>query len=331
MGSVESVASVPHPKMGWGTQAGEVTVMALDVRRFKLMLLALVSCLTPAVGVAAGAEEPGEAIVSAMNALRDGGALPMATKALASGDAGAVLAAVAPFADDDDRKVRRLANALAWHVANGDVEPRIRRQVATQLVTACSDPESLVWQHAARQLLDFDASDFTLDAKERIRTLVRGRPRREFVRLTGVAGLRGLLPRLAELAAGPTNLDTGKWYGKVNWAAQLARARLGNEFAVRRCIVQVQAETDEVVRVTLLLQDVAYIRHPQATRVIGHYLDSDRELPVACHGEKGMAFAQYALDVLTRSVGDFPVQPRFPGAYSTEEIEQARAWMGERY
>ncbi|MFH0980927.1 MAG: hypothetical protein V2A79_05250 [Planctomycetota bacterium] len=246
-----------------------------------------------------------------------------------------VLGLLRSYERSPSARVREQAYTLGWRVGRASNDATVRREVAARLVSGCGDPEALVWQHACQHLLSFEETDFSPAAKENIQRLFHeDPPKPAVVRLVGVAGLREELPRIGALvsdkAAHDSSAQSGRWYGTVSWAARLARARLGFQEDVPHILRLVESEKDPVIRVTVLLHDLAYTRQPAAIEVVRQYLDSEESLPRVKETALGTKYAQYAIDILAEQLPDCPVLKKYVGAYTEAEVVQAREWMRNR-
>ena len=252
-----------------------------------------------------------------------------------SADSKRVLDLLRRYEGDRSANVRHFAYSLGWQIAQSDRNPDIRKTVTARLIHALTDSDPLVWQHASKNLLTFGREDFAGLSKAGLQQLLAQKnPRREVVRIAGVADLREELPRLKNLlideVAFQAREHSGRWYGTVGWAARLSRARMGVKEDIVRTIELIEAETDDVVRVTVLLSDLGYIGQPEAITVLGKYLQEEKRLPAYKRGTPGTKYAQYALDVLTDSVAEFPVGRKYVGGYTNEDIAVARSWVRKR-
>jgi hypothetical protein len=156
---------------------------------------------------------------------------------------------------------------------------------------------------------------------------------KELIRVSGVAQLREALPRLAGLLLDEAEFETKwqrigrKWYYTAGWNARLARARMGIEGDINKCIQLVDRVQDTHLKIYHLLPAVAYIRQPQAIQYLRGYLNSDIVLKTDCVEEPVAAFV---LDLLAESVRDFPIEKKPGRGYGQDEIKQARKWMREQ-
>jgi len=238
---------------------------------------------------------------------------------------------------DTHERVRHTAESLIWQAAKRVDSAPSRQEAVASLVELTRDPEPLVWQHAGRHALEFRTADFNETARQTLAQAMNdAQPRREIVRLAGLAEMRDQLPRLRELLSDESTYERdpdapGRWYGTVSWSARLALARMGSDEDLQKCLQLVEAEDRHVERITVLLRDVGYIGRPAAMRLLQRYLESDLVLPETKAGIPGTAYNQYALDVLAEVVDGFPVAKSDPGAYSAKDLGTARAWMRNVY
>ena len=240
-----------------------------------------------------------------------------------------------PYCKNASPAVRCHANGLVWQVGTASADRQIRQAATERLVSALEDPHELVWQQAAGELESFESVDFSRPARETLGRLLREEPpRRDVVRVVGVAAVLVERPRLRELLIDESQYErgehVGRWYGTVSWAARLALARMGDQEALRRVIELVEAEKDDIIRVTLLSRDLGYTRQPAALEVLGKHLESNKRLSPVRERGPGTLYAQYALDVIAENFADCPVDQKYPGAYTSTETTQALVWLRSR-
>lgn len=152
------------------------------------------------------AEEPKIAVegllTQYMNEIRSREKVTINSKNIVSAEPETALVALKSFEKDSSPKVREQALALGWLIAKDNKNPEIRQEMTARLVKGLSDPESLVWQHAAQYLLDFNSEDFTETAKEGVHQIfIKGNPEREkyIVRIIGVVDMKEEMARLEKL------------------------------------------------------------------------------------------------------------------------------------
>lgn len=275
-------------------------------------------------------------VVAQMNRIREGQPTTATADDVIRGDAREIIKTAGEFVNDVSPSVRHGAATMIASTGLAHRDQSVRRQAVRALVQSATDAEPLVWQHACENLLEFTTDDFDDAARTAISALLTAEsPKREFVRLAGLADMRDEMPRLESLLIDESKYETGaqagRWYGTVGWAARLARARMGSDDDLRRAIDRVENESEHVTRVTVLLRDLAYTSRPAAYTYLGRYLDDDSELPPTKTGAPGTPYAQYAIDVLAGAVDEFPVPRKYAGGYTDDDIATARVWMARHF
>jgi len=250
-----------------------------------------------------------------------------------------VLDFLAPYEKDSSWLVRRLALSQAVRVATIHPESQIRQQVVERLVEATlsrSVPGAREWLRRFRASEYNDRSkDLIREALARVNRGVVGGDRA--VWLCGSANIRDQLPRLKGLLideiqyqAEAKRSGDKKWYLTTGWAARLARARMGVEEDIERCIELAEAEQDADERVLRILPQIGTIRRPRAVEYLRRYLDSDERLaPVKPTGLGGL-YASRVMHIFAESLEDYPVKQKAARNYTEEEIQICREWMGVR-
>ncbi len=132
--------------------------------------------------------------------------------------------------------------------------------------------------------------------------------------LAGIAEVRSAAPRLHQLANGGS------------WSAQLALARMGDPMAIRYVIDRVENSKDEVRRVTRALDDLAFIRQPEAVEVIIKYLFSDKSTPASPPDVGSVRYAYYAAKALEEIIEGFPAWI----ANTEAGVARARHWITQQ-
>lgn len=139
--------------------------------------------------------------------------------------------------------------------------------------------------------------------------------------------MEGMLFDEVEYKRGRQVEGHAKWYHMRGWNARLARARMGVKADIQRCLELVDSEEDETDRVLRLLDDVGYIRQPQAIDYLRRYLASDKGLPSVREGTPGMPYSHFVMNILAECLEDYPVKANDSRSYTPEEIELCRKWM----
>jgi hypothetical protein len=254
-----------------------------------------------------------------------------------------LLSLLEPYEKDPVWSVRRIAYFYEIKVAHLHPTAEVRQEVTKRLVEA-SITGSM--KQAGTWLMNFTAKDFGDQSKSLIRQAltrankgkVGGDPS---IWLCGVANVQDQLPRLKELLidelayrSDPNMRHLPKWYYTSGWAARLARAHMGVEADIARCIQLVDSilrpkgyfEDRVSVPETRLLENISYIAQPDSVKYLQGYLESDKKL-MGPHGEPWEPVASYVLDLLIRRLKDFPIERKRGRFYSRDEIERARKWM----
>jgi hypothetical protein len=255
---------------------------------------------------------------------------------LVTADANDLLRILGAYEDDQAWVVRRLSCWYQYRLAQVHPEAMVREEVVRRLVKASVSGSV---KQANKWLLTFTANDFNEDSKQLIReALKKEKVNRWHVLLCGVADMKEQLPFLGKLlidelehqAKEQRGEEGFDWYYTTGWAARLARARMGVESDIKKCLELVDTVEDPDRRVVTLLPDIGYIRQPQAIEYLQKYLESEKRLSPVKPTVQGELHASRAMHILIASVRDFPVKMMKTRGYRREEIEQARKWMREQ-
>ena len=235
---------------------------------------------------------------------------------------GDTLEVLVPYQQDSSSSIRSLVYAFVRRTGLSSRDIKIRREVVLRLVNGCGDPDSLVWQHAARWLLLFDESDFTRETRDVLLGIVVREPiRQEVVRVVGVANMPEMLTWLER-------------HSDKSWSALLARARIGDEKAAREVVERAEARAakNPAARKDEYFDDLAFTRHELALEYIARFLDSNEgEKTREETGDYGASpYKQVALDVLAKHFRDCPVKKRPWRNYTDAEFAQAHEWVRRR-
>ena len=258
---------------------------------------------------------------------------------LKSSDPKKNLSSLSRFDKDSDGSVRRLAFFYEVQLANTHRTDEIRQDVTKRLVKALVEPNSNVSPHPYTFLLSFEAKDFNDASKLIIRqALDKGNSTSGIIRICGVANIKEELPRLKELMIDEKNdmnepniKNTTIWYRTTSWNARLARARMGIKEDIEMCIKLLDSEiVKNPEMIHFMLEDVGFIRQPEAINCLKKYLDSNIRLASTNPAWEGELAAGYLIDILADSLADFPVKKEPGRGYSLDKINAARKWMSEQ-
>jgi hypothetical protein len=221
-----------------------------------------------------------------------------------------VLAELRKYMHDPDKRVRYRIPFIASSV--GHEHGQVRRQTIDFLLElATANPSDLVAEASIETLTSFSTGDFTTPQRQQIQELLSGSPTEKLLLLAGVAEVRAAAPQLRQ------------WADKGRWPAQLSLARMGDPNAVTAVISTVEGTTDERRRLAML-DDLAFIRQPEAVAVLLEYLFSDKRTIALPPDVGSVGYAYRALSPLGTAVEGFPV-------YDVKgSIERVRQWVLEQ-
>ncbi len=220
---------------------------------------------------------------------------------------------------DTSERVRVEAYAYAWRVGIAlPGRPFIRRTAVEQLAKACLDPHALVWQSAARWLLDFNQSDFTPEARGSLHEIFNLHPvRREVLLVFGVAGMTEMM----------------SWMEKISdkhFNAVLARARLGDDDAAREAVRRIDRLENINRRIYGAVKRLGYTHHPIVLEYIASYLDrDDGGITLKQGGDYGRpSIQQAALEAIAANFPNCPVKKsKLPSKYDRSDYEMVKQWV----
>lgn len=321
--------------------------------KIRSVLIGLLIVLTSSLAVSAPASEPNDVCCALLrerfNQERSGQAVSVfvTIEQLKNSDPDKVLLFLSEYEDDSHLGVRHSVYYYEYALAQAHTQPNVRHKVTDRLVKTLIDPNDHIMNRKATDfLLSFEQEDFSEQCKVLIR---EGLAKADIdkvggdwsIWLCGVANVQDQLPRLKDLlidelaySSDPNMRHLPKWYYTSGWAARLARARMGVEDDIARCIQLVDSilrpkgyfEDRVSVPETRLLNNISYIAQPDAVKYLQGYLESDKKL-MGPHGKPWEPVASYVLDLLASRLKDFPIERRRGRFYSRDEIEQARKWM----
>lgn len=234
-----------------------------------------------------------------------------------------LLDALKPYQEDESEVVRSTAYDIAWVVGRDSKDPAIRQEVVTRLLTGRD-----AWARNSHSVLSFRRADFTDEAKQIVRALMqKDTPSSDIVLVAGIAEVQEAIPKLKALAGGDWR-ERPAWYRTTGWDALRALARMGDKNAIQECVEKVKTNP-EVWLLGAMLNDLEYIRQPEAVALIVKYLNSDEMMPRPDGRPGGARFSMSALLQLCRMIKDFPVRDNGTGFYADADVESARTWMRE--
>lgn len=253
-------------------------------------------------------------------------------------DPAQLLALLSPYEKDENQLVRRFAYIYDIKIAKTHPTPQVRQEVTSRLLDAFYDRNFDYSGNIGGRLLEFQEKDFNTQSKNILfQAVTDEKAGAGTIKLCGVANITDALPILEELLFDEEKYVKqaryeveATWYVKKGWDARLARARMGVQADIKKCIELIELEKNFHIRVTNLLHDVGYIRQPAAISVLKKYLDCDERLsPIEGH-TLGEPVAGYVINILADCLTDFPIERREQRGYKAEEIQLCREWMAKQ-
>jgi len=221
-------------------------------------------------------------------------------------------------------------------------KPEVNTQVVNVLVKSMgSKNRRRALDNSAWLLKHHKSSDFSEDAKAQLKQHFEetikhphGRHTGYTILLVGLVDMKTEMGRLQDVADSvnePSKIVGSRiWKSHRNvFAALQALARMGDKNAIDRCIAIVDSETDEFLKVSVLLSSIAYIRQPEAVEYIKKYLYSYKWDPYAGPCVIGISYTERAAQYLEKMIVGFPtlaeVRKVYRKKYSTDP-EFKRLW-----
>ena len=243
-------------------------------------------------------------------------------------DALNVLSSLKKYHNDSSRAVKLMIFSAEYKIARSSNSVDIKRAASTSLSAALLDKDPFVWQTVSRQMSSFLRSEFSEEAKATIGNLIiNNNVNRELILLAGCAELKSQIDKINQILIVHQKSSQAS-DRKLSWACHLALARLGVDSQLTYCLQKVRAEKDDVIRVTILLKDLAYTRQLAAIKEIQGYVEDENRLPSVTPGEAGAKYCSYAINILAQIIKDFPVNANSI-YYTNDEIKICRQWIKE--
>ena len=251
-----------------------------------------------------------------------------------------LLSFLEPYISSQDVRVRSQALGLQVKVAELHPSRQVRQEIVQSLVgglTSEGQTDRRFHRKYAQFLLNFTQDDFSEHAKAAIVEALQARePSWRLVLVSGVAQIKETLRRLEEFlfdevayANDPNMRLAPEWYFTLGWHARLARARMGVQADVEKCLVLLDT-LDDVRVFTMSLSDLAYMRQPEAIECLKRYFLSDLRLAPANPGGMGEPVSNYLMPIMADCLSNFPVKRRDARNYSQQERERCRRWVTEQ-
>jgi hypothetical protein len=279
----------------------------------------------------------------------------------------AVVPYLEEYLSDPCDSVRWHAHVLLRRVGLDANDVVVRQVVVEKLLIRLRDDAALGnKQWLANRLLVFTSADFSQGSRELLQELFvealgswNKHLQADIILLVGVAELKSELLRLKEFidenegklkqqhdeyiaywrqtvekmpqrmrGRYARTLKKQYWQKSLVWAALRARARMGVEEDVERCIELVESHPDEDYRVGWLLQELSYVRQPEVVDYLYQYLQSDKVREPGGRDTHVGTYAQRAGQALAHMLRGFPGGKKIWGG--PELVEKRRKWMAEQ-
>lgn len=171
------------------------------------------------------------------------------------------------------------------------------------------------------------AGDFSPESRRLLELAFQYEPTKDNMLLAGMADADAL-NREIETWAGKRieQPASGMFYGTLPWAANLVRARRGDEESLQK-VLDASRKADIESQVVFLLKELAYVPQPEVAAYIAAFVFSEERLEPLKPTVRGLLHAQYAAAALSRMLEGSPVPYREDYSYSPGEILALRGWL----
>lgn len=151
------------------------------------------------------------------------------------------------LADGSEEVRREVCIAVVEHLRKGGGTVLSRRNLVSDLATSLADQSPVVRRSVARLLSTLEADDFGPNAKIAIQEAFEAQPGKQLMLLGGVADVEAVHKAVDQLVFQPSNKPSvGRFYGTLEWGAELVRARRGESDSIKKVIEAVEEEKDMV-------------------------------------------------------------------------------------
>ncbi|MHC5056244.1 MAG: hypothetical protein ACYTKD_16210 [Planctomycetota bacterium] len=236
-------------------------------------------------------------------------------------------AAIIPYLDaysrDGSRGVRSSAYEYLGAIGLNSDDPAVKQAVTKSLCRGMADAPIAIGVYDA--LVASSRSDFSDSSRDALARILEDPPADPhsldaLALVVGVADVQSQLPRLKEIVLGETAPQGSKeWWKSPGWAAMRARARMGVDEDIERCIELVEAEPNTERRLRILFPELSYVRRRQVVEYMRRYLDSDRRF------QRVFRYSTYAIRCLGEMLRGFPIKEH--RQYSKDDVTLCREWM----
>jgi hypothetical protein len=237
-------------------------------------------------------------------------------------DPNSIIAQAIRLTEDPNEHVKKYGYGLLAAVGKKYQDLALKKEVVCSFVEGLTDSdESIVTTCAKLLFQNHQKEDFSDEAKAKLRNYLdgviqsnsHGYYAQNVILLIGVADIQGETARLQtiiEQVNGPLQPFGALALPRheMVFAALKAKARMGDEDAVERCIALVDSVEDEEFRVVTLLKHIQYIRQPKAVEYIKGYLYSDKKQAYAGPDAVVYSYSWHAASYLEEMIAGFPTK-----------------------
>ena len=233
-----------------------------------------------------------------------------------------------PLLRDSTGNVRARASEITYLLSSRSDNARVRHQGVNMLLQTGVDPDPGIARIALAFLKEFDKQDFTLEAKDSLRKLVKieGTQLAQLIKLAGFLELRDLIPEIRPWAQ-PGNPTP------VRWAAILSLARMGESEAISDIMKRVEKVPVNDDLVYEVFPDLIYTRQREPIAYVVEALQSDEKSCMSADAEREMPIlcGYRIIEQLAPVIAGYPLQLDDTGDIKAEDytlaLESVREWF----
>jgi hypothetical protein len=241
-----------------------------------------------------------------------------------------LLATIAPYLSDSVSEVRFAAYSLLANMGRRSEAAPFRKQVVTTLAKGWRDTDSGISGLIGSSLQQFRQQDFTTDAKDTLRSLVKKMPA-YYDKLVTLCGFLGMADQQRVIQA---QIESGAIKSKSEkWSAYLALCRMGDAQALAYVMNRVRkvGVNDDVVYE--VFPDLVYTRQREAVDYLIEALNSNEKNcePANPEASGNIPCAYRVMEMLAPVLKDFPLQTDAAGDVTAKDypkaLQLAREWL----
>lgn len=243
-----------------------------------------------------------------------------------------VISALPAYQKDTLFTVRSKAFSITRAVGVKAKQPAIRQESVQQLINGGRDKDSGIVGSVLGNLTEFRKEDFTIVAKDSLRSLFKSKPAHlhQLVKLIGFLELNDLQ---SDLRAISQQNNAGK---RDRWAAQLALARMGDQMMIQNILERVKKLPINDDLVYEVFPDLIYTRQMEAISYLTRVLfsdenncetaDAEREAKIPC--------AYRVMEQLAPVIENYPFALDASGDVKTKDyvaaLKKVREWFRQQ-